>query len=174
VFNVEQCEGIAAPDAEVFTPTEFKPVEAAETLIKGYADGPVIEQGGQAAFYRPATDTVRMPEPTRFASTEEYYATLFHELAHSTGHGTRIDRKLTTEPKPFGSPDYGREELIAEMASAFLCGQAGIKPAVIENQAAYIQGWLKQLKQDKRLVISAAGAAQRAADWIKGERTWRE
>ncbi len=171
VFNVEQCEGVQAPDLLPFTPSEFKPVEAAEALVKGYADGPAIAEGGQQACYRPFTDTVQMPEPTRFASTEEYYSTLFHELAHSTGHAQRIDRKLTTEPKPFGSVDYGREELIAEMAAAFLCGHAGIVPAVMENQAAYIQGWLKTLKQDKRLVIAAAGAAQKAADWIKGERT---
>jgi antirestriction protein ArdC len=170
VFNVEQCDGIAAPDAPSFQPTDFKPVEEAEKMVKGYADAPAIEHGGQQAFYRPGTDTVRLPEPARFASSEEYYSTLFHELAHSTGHSKRLDRKLDTEPKPFGSADYGKEELIAEMAAAFLCGHAGIKPAVIENQAAYLQGWLKQLKQDKKLVIAAAGAAQKAADWICGAR----
>jgi antirestriction protein ArdC len=111
-----------------------------------------------------------MPEPTRFASSEEYYSTLFHELAHSTGHSKRLDRKLDTDPKAFGSADYAKEELVAEMAAAFLCGHAGIKPAVIGNQAAYIHGWLKQLKDDKKLVVSAAASAQRAADWIRGER----
>lgn len=174
VFNVEQCDGIAAPDAVPFVPTDFKPIEAAETLAKGYADGPAIEQGGSQAFYRPATDSVNMPEPSRFASTEEYYSTLFHELAHSTGHSKRLDRELDIAPKPFGTPDYGKEELIAEMAAAFLCGHVGIQPAVIENQAAYIGGRLKQLKNDKKLVIAAAGAGQRAADWIKGERQPRE
>ena len=81
-----------------------------------------------------------------------------------------MDRKLDTDPKPFGSADYGREELVAEMAAAFLCGHVGIQPTVIENQAAYLQGWLKQLKNDKKLVIAAASAAQKAADWILGER----
>jgi antirestriction protein ArdC len=93
---------------------------------------------------------------------------------HSTGHSKRLDRKLDTDPKPFGSADYGREELIAEMAAAFLCGHVGIRPAVIENQAAYLQGWLKQLKDDKRLVIAAAGAAQKDADWIRGEHKQRQ
>ena len=170
VFNVEQCQNIAAPDAVPFVPLEFKPIEAAEAMVKGYADGPVIEHGGVRAFYRPGEDKVRLPEPMCFASTEEYYSTLLHELSHSTGHSKRLDRKLDTDPRPFGSPDYGKEELIAEMAAAFLCGQVGIHPAVIENQAAYLQGWLKQLKADKRLVVIAAGAAQKAADWIRGER----
>ena len=138
--------------------------------MKGYEGGPAVEHAGTQAYYRPLTDDVRLPEPTRFASSEEYYATLFHELVHSTGHSKRLDRKLDTDPKPFGSPDYGREELVAEMGAAFLCGHSGIKPAVIENQTAYINGWLRQLKEDKRLVIAAAGAAQKAADWIRGER----
>jgi antirestriction protein ArdC len=171
VFNVEQCDGIKAPDVVPFTPTEFHPVKEADRMVKAYADAPAIEHGGTQALYRPATDMVRIPEPTRFASSEQYYATLFHELAHSTGHSKRLDRKLDTDPKPFGSADYGKEELIAEMAAAFLCGHAGIKPTVIENQAAYISGWLKQLKNDRRLVVCAGGAAQKAADWIRGEHT---
>jgi antirestriction protein ArdC len=73
---------------------------------------------------------------------------------------------------PFGSPDYGKEELVAEMSASFLCGHAGITPAVIENQAAYISGWLGRLKEDKKLIIQAAAAGQRAADWIRGQRTW--
>jgi len=73
---------------------------------------------------------------------------------------------------PFGSPDYGKEELIAEMSAAFLCGHTGIAPAVIANQAAYVSGWLGRLKEDKKLIIQAAAAGQRAADWIRGQRTW--
>jgi antirestriction protein ArdC len=174
VFNIEQTDGIKAPDAAIFTPTEFHPVGEAERIVKGYRDAPAIEHGGTQAFYRSASDSVRIPEPTRFASCEEYYSTLFHELAHSTGHSKRLDRKLDTDPKPFGSTDYGKEELVAEMASAFLCGHAGIRPAVIENQAAYVAGWLKQLKNDKRLVVTAGGAAQKAADWIRSEKNGTE
>jgi antirestriction protein ArdC len=174
VFNATQCDGIEIPDAVKFEPLDFKPIEAADAVVKGYAEAPAIEHGGQQACYRPLADIVRMPEPSRFISAEEYYSTLFHELGHSTGHSKRLDRKLDTDPKPFGSPDYGREELIAEMSAAFLCGHVGIPPTVIENQAAYLQGWLKQLKDDKRLVIAAAGAAQKAADWIRGEHGRRE
>lgn len=170
VFNVDQCEGIPAPDAVAFQPLAFTPIEAAEVIAKGYAGGPPVEHAGQQAFYRPSADSVTMPEPARFASCEEYYSTLFHELSHSTGHSTRLDRKLDASPMAFGSSDYGREELVAEMSAAFLCGHAGIKPATIDNQAAYIGGWLKKLKEDKRLVMTAAGAAQRSADWIRGER----
>lgn len=170
VFNVAQCDGIAAPDAAAFTPIDFSPIDAAEAIVSGYANAPAIEHGGSRAFYRPATDTVRLPEPTRFANCEEYYGTLFHELAHSTGHSKRLDRGLDSDPQPFGSPDYGKEELIAEMAAAFLSTHAGIEPVIVENQASYIGGWLKQLRQDKKLVIAAAGAAQKASDWIRGER----
>lgn len=170
VFNAEQCEGIPAPDASTFTPIDFKPIDAAEAIASGYVGGPTVDHQGQQAFYRPSADAVTMPEPTRFASSEEYYSTLFHELSHSTGHSSRLDRKLDTVPMAFGSTDYGKEELVAEMSAAFLSGHAGIKPVTIDNQAAYIGGWLKKLKEDKRLVVTAAGAAQRSADWIMGER----
>ena len=147
----------------------FHPIAEAQRIVASYKQGPAVEHKGFYAFYRPATDTVRIPEPEQFTAPSEYYATLFHELAHSTGHHRRLNRKLDTEPQPFGALEYGREELVAEMAAAFLCRRAGISPAVIENQAAYIQGWLKQIRQDKKLVISAAGAAQKASDWILGE-----
>ena len=171
VFNAEQVDGIEIPDAVKFEPLDFQPIEAAERIVAGYVGGPVVSyDGGQQAFYRPSTDTVHMPSKTRFASEPELYSTIFHELSHSVGHSSRLDRKLDTDPKPFGSPDYGKEELIAEMSAAFLCSHAGIAPTVIENQAAYVRGWLKQIKADKKLVISAAGQAQRTADWILGER----
>jgi antirestriction protein ArdC len=175
LFNAEQVEGVEIPDAVKFEPVDFKPIEEAEKLAAGYLAGPALtHDGGQQAYYRPSSDSVHLPEKTRFASVEEYYSTLLHELSHSTGHSSRLDRKLDTQLRAFGSPDYGKEELIAEMSAAFLCSHAGIQPAVIENQAAYLSGWLKQLKSDKKLVISAAGQAQRAADWIRGERGERE
>lgn len=170
VFNVEQCEGIEAPDKTTSETKTFEPIEAAQAIVNGYAGGPALLHGGNQAYYRPSDDTVQLPEPNRFVSSEEYYSTLFHELGHSTGHATRLDRKLDTDSKPFGTSEYAREELVAEMAAAFLCSDARIAPSVIENQAAYIQGWLGALQDDKRLVITAAGAAQRAADWIRGER----
>lgn len=101
-----------------------------------------------------------MPNRERFRSAEDYYATLFHELVHSTGHGSRLDRTFATNPAPFGSPDYSREELVAEMGAAFLCGHTGILPRTAENQAAYVSGWLGGLEGDKRLLLIAAAQAQ--------------
>jgi antirestriction protein ArdC len=171
VFNADQVEGVEIPDAVKYEPITFVPIEEAEKIAAGYVGGPAVSHdGGQQAYYRPLTDTVHLPEKTRFASVEEYYSTLFHELSHSTGHSTRLDRKCDTDPQPFGSADYGKEELVAEMSAAFLSSFAGLQPAVIGNQAAYVAGWLKQIKADKKLIISAAAQAQRSADWIRGER----
>jgi len=169
VYNLEQCEGISLPESAPLPEIPFNPIAEAQRIVAGYVQPPTIEHKGFYAYYRPATDTVRIPEPAQFESANAYYATLFHELAHSTGHSRRLNRKLDSEPQPFGALEYGKEELVAEMAAAFLCRRATISPAVIENQAAYIQGWLKQIRQDKKLVISAASAAQKAADWILGE-----
>ena len=177
VFNLEQCEGITAPDAPSQLeqqPEPFVPIGAAEAISRDYRGGPDVQHVGGQAFYVPAADAVKIPESSRFVSVEAYYATLFHELAHSTGHSSRLDRGIDTNLAPFGSPDYGREELVAEMAASFLCGHAGITPATIENNAAYIGGWIKTLKGDKRLAVVAAGAAQRAADWIRNVRAERQ
>ena len=84
-FNVDQSEGIPAPDAPKFTPTPFNPNEACEAIVKGYKDGPVIEHTGSQAYYKPSIDTVRIPDPTRFEKNEDYYSTILHELSHSTG-----------------------------------------------------------------------------------------
>ncbi len=89
-------------------------------------------------------------------------------LAHSTGHASRLNRDIGTKISPFGSPDYSKEELVAEMGSAFLCAASGISPPTIDQSAAYIDGWRKKLKDDKRLVIQAAGQGQRAVDYIRG------
>ena len=169
VFNTEQCEGLDVPVTEVPKPPleTFQRIEEAQHIVDGYA-GPEVHHKGVRACYRPLLDEVLIPEPMRFESPETYYATLFHELAHSTGHSSRLDRGLDTTLTPFGSPDYSREELVAEMTAAFLCGHAGIAPAMIENTASYIADWLKRLKDDKKMVIHAAGKAQRAADYILG------
>lgn len=169
-FNVEQIEGIDIPDAPMDHPgAPFEPLQHAEAIVAGYADGPKIEHGGQIAYYRPSVDAIRIPKPDYFETGERYYATLFHELSHSTGHSRRLDRGLDTRLTSFGSPDYSREELVAEMSSAFLCASAGISPPTIEQSAAYIESWIGVLKGDKRLAVAAAGAGQKSADWILGE-----
>jgi len=135
--------------------------------VCGYRDGPTIEHGGGRAFYLPSTDGVRIPEPGRFENAESHYATLFHELVHSTGHRKRLDRGLGRALRPFGSPDYSKEELVAEMGAAFLAAVAGISSPTIEQSAAYIDGWRSVLRADKKIVIKAAREGQKAADWIR-------
>lgn len=152
VFNAEQCEGIELPSPtaqDEAKPSPFEPIEACASIVAGYKDGPVIEHRGSRACYRPMTDTVQIAEPERFESSESYYATLFHELAHSTGRSKRLDRGLGKDLKPFGSPDYSREELVAELASAFLSAAAGLGAQAAEQSAANIDGWRKKLKSDK-------------------------
>jgi antirestriction protein ArdC len=170
-FNVEQCEGL--PDALLATDgpkLDFRPIERCEAILARLpANQPTIAHGGGRAFYRPSDDSVTMPKRESFASAEDYYAVLFHELTHATGHPSRLNREGITAVAPFGSPVYSREELVAEMGSAFLCGHAGIDvPAIQVNEAAYIANWLRVLKGDARLVVTAAAAAQKAADWLLG------
>jgi antirestriction protein ArdC len=133
---------------------------------------PEIRHGGGRACYSPAFDRVDMPMPETFRSGQDYYSVLFHELTHSTGHQSRLNRKGFSasdgEWSAFGSTPYAREELVAEMGAAFLAGQAGIVERTIENSAAYVQSWLQRLKDDNRLVVQAAAQAQKAADFILG------
>ncbi len=165
VFNVEQCDGLAVPEAPAPAP---EPLAAGEAVYRRMPRPPALVDGGDRAFYAPGPDCVGMPPLAAFRSAEDYYATLFHELTHSTGHPARLDRGLTQAPAPFGSPDYSREELVAEFGAAFLCGHVGLFPRVAENSAAYIDGWLRALKGDRRLLPIAASQAQRAADFILG------
>lgn len=170
-FNVEQIDGVDIPDApDVASAEPFRPLDAADEIVTGYENSPSIAlDGGQRAFYRIQSDSVHLPTPDRFDCRENYYSTLFHELSHSTGHSSRLDRGLDRDPAPFGSPDYSREELVAEISAAYLCAACGISPPTVEQSAAYLQGWIKMLKGDKRLVVSAAGAAQKSSDLILGE-----
>jgi antirestriction protein ArdC len=164
VFNLEQTEGLKAL---LRLPPAF-PIESAEEIVKGMPNPPAFEQDSRAA-YVPSSDTVTMPSRAAFYSQAEYYSTLFHELTHSTGHAKRLGREGIEKIQPFGSEDYSKEELVAEMGSAMLCGAAGIEQTTIGNSAAYLRSWINRLKADSRLVISAARAAQEAADYIRGE-----
>ena len=164
VFNAEQCDGLKLPESDK-KPLDFHPIRECEKIVHGY-QGPEIKHEEPRAFYRPSTDMVNMPKAETFRSNEEYYSTLFHELAHSTGHDSRLARDIGHSQ--FGSATYSKEELVAEMSSAMLCGIAGIENRTIDNSAAYIQSWLKVLKSDKKLLVSAGGQAQKACDMIAG------
>jgi antirestriction protein ArdC len=165
VFNLEQTEGIEPPQATETTNT-FTAIEKADQIIAGMPLLPEIKHGGNRAAYSPILDYIKVPVPESFDSPEEYYNTAFHELSHSTGHESRIGRKGILEPSYFGSHEYSKEELVAEMSACFLCGHSGIENFTIENSAAYIHGWLKALKDDKTLLIQAASQAQKASNYI--------
>lgn len=166
VFNLTQCEGIPESKLPESIPLrDHSPIEAAEGIIAGYSGKPEIIHGFNRASYAPSLDRIELPEPGRFHSPENYYKTLFHELIHSTGSETRLDRNLSTDK---ATEKYGREELIAEMGAAFLCATCGILPAVEQRSAAYLQGWIEILKADSRALIVAGGAAQKAANLIRG------
>jgi antirestriction protein ArdC len=127
---------------------------------------PDIRYGGNRACYSPSLDYCNIPHQHTFDTIESFYDTVFHELSHSTGHANRLGRKGVTETSYFGSHEYSKEELVAERGAAFLCGHVGIENTTIENSAAYLQGWLKALKNDKTLLIHAAAQAQKASDFI--------
>lgn len=168
VFNLEQTEGIEGTPTEELEEQEFTPIERCERLVASMPNPPRLQHLRQSAWYRPSQDLVNLPKPESFESSEEYYSTLFHELAHATGHETRLKRPTLTDMAPFGSTNYSKEELVAEMTAAFLCGATGIDNITIDNSAAYLNGWLKKLKKDNKLVVHAAAQAQKAADYIQG------
>lgn len=171
VFNVEQCEGIPAdkiPSTDGFTLIDHDPIQAAEKLIAASPCKPTIQHGQGGAWYRPASDTLGMPDRNRFDTAEEYYSTYFHELTHATGHKSRLNREGIAELAAFGSHSYTREEFIAEMGAAFLQGACGIVDSTLDNSAAYIDGWRRRISKDAKLVMQAAAAAQKAADYIQG------
>jgi antirestriction protein ArdC len=161
VFNLEQCEGIKSPEPV----RVINPIGQCESIVRSMPNPPGFAQDSQAC-YRPSIDTVGMPAISAFNTVEEYYSTLFHELTHSTGHPSRVAREGIMNHNPFGSEDYSKEELVAEMGAAMLCGVAGIESHTLENSVAYLQCWIKKLKSDSRLIVSAASQAQKAADFI--------
>ena len=168
VFNLEQTEGIADRLGLTGAPPRVPSIETCERIVSEMPSRPRFESSS-AAWYRPLTDTIGIPHKEKFESAETYYATLFHELGHSTGHPSRVGRDGIENVNSFASDSYSREELIAEMSSAFLCGVSGISPATLTNSASYLQSWISRLRGDSRLLVSAASAAQKAADYILGK-----
>ena len=170
VFNVEQCDGLALPEIERPThPNEVEVDETCEVIISGWSNRPSLQLTSATeyrAYYRPSADSVHMPARARFVDAPHYYSTLFHELIHSTGHESRLNRAFGAH---FGDGLYTKEELVAEMGAAFLCAIAGIANENTErNTLAYIQNWISKLAEDNRLIVHAAANAQRAVDLILG------
>lgn len=172
VFNADQNQNdVDLKLPGVKTVPAHDRIEDCETAIEGYLSGPTgprYQEGGDAAYYSPVQDLVAMPALNAFDSAEEYYGAKFHELVHSTGAKKRLDREGITEGHRFGDELYSKEELIAELGSAFLSGTTGIAVATLGNSASYLQSWITVLRGDKKLLVSAAGKAQKAADMVLG------
>ena len=169
VFHIDQCDGIKAKYQRELTETANAD-ETAEKIISEYAEreGVTIENlEGNAAFYQPSLDRIVLPLMEQFAETAEYYSTAFHELTHSTGHMKRLAR--IDSPAAFGSENYSKEELIAELGASALVHHCGLETlSSFRNNTAYIQNWLSVLKNDKRFIVSAAGKAEKAVNFILG------
>ena len=174
VFNIAQCDDIEPrrkPVAPVEGVGEFTPIDKAERVYKEQYpkdNRPSLSHGGERAFYVPSRHHVQMPNPETFVTNDDYYKTLFHELVHSTGHETILKR--LDKVAAFGSDAYSKEELVAEIGSQFLVGLTGISPKDDEqNSQAYINGWVKELKDKPKMALSAATKAMKAVDFILDE-----
>ena len=165
VFNAEQCENLPAHYTAKAEPPALTPLQRIEAADRFFAaTGADIRHGGTRAFYAEGPDYVQMPPFETFRDAESHAATLAHELTHWTKHDKRLARDMGRVK--WGDAGYAREELVAELGSAFLCADLGITPEVREDHAAYIASWLEVLKDDKRLIFSAASQAQRAVDYL--------
>lgn len=169
VFNTDQADGLTLPPIAGRPVDSVDPIAACDAAIAGYlATGPTVHHGGNRACYWPGADAINMPERDTFDGSEEYYGTLFHESVHSTGHKKRLARPDLLNMHAFGDVSYSKEELVAELGSAFLSGHTGITVVTLPNSAAYLASWIKVLRGDHKLLIQAAGQAQKAADLILG------
>ena len=168
MFNASQVEGYAMP--EVPDGESFDPIPQADSFVAG--TGASVRIHGDSAHYTPSTDTITMPDRGRFFTTasgsaaQNWYATLLHELVHWSGADHRLAR---TFGKRFGDDAYAMEELVAELGSAFLCGDLGLSASPRPDHASYLASWLKVLKADNRAIFTAASAAAKAADYLSRE-----
>jgi len=171
VFNIDQVEDLD----EKYVPSkeklpEFKPIEKASKVMLNMPNKPLIEHTGDRACYSPIEDRVRLPIAEAFETPENYYATAFHELVHSTGHSSRLNRKGITDLNMFGSHEYSKEELVAELGSSFLCAECNILNQVFDNSSAYINNWISHLEKNPKWIVSASSKAEKATNYILGRK----
>jgi antirestriction protein ArdC len=179
VFNIADAENVTLPAKLTPEPAQtfnHDPIAAAQAVIDNMPNRPTFKvvEGSNKAFYRPQADEIQVPALNQYANPAEYYSTVFHELAHSTGHSSRLNRKEVMGANYFGSHDYSLEELVAELTAAMLCAEVGIDNDTIENSAAYLKGWMGKLKDDPKLFWMAAARAQKAADLILNRKAVEE
>lgn len=174
VFHISDCEGIESKIQDGVK-NDVEPIEQAEKVISEYVSREKEltfrnDSVTDKAYYSPASDMVCVPMISQYDVVEEYYSTTFHELVHSTMKESRCNRKAENKMAAFGSADYSREELVAETGSAMLCTKVGIDcDKAFKNSVAYIQSWLKALKNDNKMIVLAASRAEKAAKYIMGE-----
>ena len=173
VWNINQVDGIESKGYAAEPRQALNPEEAAEAIVDGYMGSSnhpkLIVKNSDKAYYSPAGDIVVVPEMRQYNDVAEYYSTMFHELTHSTGHSSRLNRKGITELAAFGGENYSKEELVAEIGAAMLVSHAEI-PAkrAFRNSVAYLQSWLRALKNDNKMIVWAARQAEKAAKYILG------
>ena len=174
VFEVSQCEGIERNCTEDPKTYGNTPVESAENIITAYIERETVTftaTDSNRAYYSPSEDAVVVPDLKYFEAVEEYYSTSFHELTHSTMHQDRCNRAEERKGKKvaFGSEEYSKEELVAEIGAATLVNMIGLESdKSFKNSVSYIQSWIVKLKNDKNLIVSASSRAEKAVNYILG------
>ena len=167
VFHIDQCEGLMRKHSKPL-PQTANADQKAEAIICDYLKTSGVKlnhEQGDRAFYRPSDDSITLPLLAQFKETAEYYSTAFHEMIHSTGHMSRLNRLEKTAF--FGTEAYSKEELVAEIGASALVHIAGLEtPASFRNNAGYIQNWLKVLRNDRKVIVSASGRADKAVSYI--------
>ena len=181
VFHIDDCDGIKAKYDHITKPTVITiPVDhcelipEADELLNEYIDREGVDfhadKVSDEAYYSPAMDLINVPCFMQFTSSAEYYSTVFHEVTHSTGHSKRLDRFSKQVSHRFGSSDYSKEELVAELGAASVCHSLGIETeGSFKNSTAYIQNWLSALKNDPKMIVHAAAKAEKAVAYIYGD-----
>ena len=172
VFHISQVDGVE-PLAPEQLNDEVEPIEAGDRIIADYINREhlkFVECKSNQAYYSPSSDTVVVPLKEQYNLINEYYSTTFHELTHSTGHKNRLNRLQTGAIAAFGSENYSKEELVAEIGSTTLMSIAGIEtPKTFRNSTAYIQNWLQVLRNDNKFIVSASSKAEKAVKYILAE-----
>lgn len=170
VFSLDDIEGIESK--QTIKEHENFTIERCQSIADDYISREGIKlknlKTSSRAYYSPSTDVINMPRLEQFISSEHYYSTLYHEMTHSSGHKSRLDR--IDKKAHFGNEEYSREELCAEITSAMLCNHTGIDSnEIIDNSAAYCQSWLNALKADSNMILVASAQAEKAFNYILGQ-----
>lgn len=171
IFSASQADNLPEKFYNKPEPSDVTTDDDAQSVFDAYTEAQHIpvHYGGDRACYSPFQDTITLPHVGSFTGTEEFYGTAFHEAAHSTGHKSRLNREELNDMQKFGDHAYSREELVAELSSSLVLGVLGMgKPNVVENQAAYLKGWMSKIASDPQAFVWAAGKAEKAANLILG------